>query len=126
MKKSTLTEACINKEQALEQKINANTDAEKSVGRLKRQQRAIRIVRQLVEQNIEGDDVAMTSDLEDDIMSMLEASRGRSSVVVHEGDTLLELWQRYNNVPDMMKKINSQLEKNGWVINGTTGAVIKA
>lgn len=126
MFKMDLINACLAKETALEQQIAANSEAEKSVGRLKRQQRAIRVIRQIVEQNIEGDEVAMTSELEDDLLAMLEASKGRSSVVVHEGDTLLELWQKYSEVPDMMKKVNAQLEKNGWVIDGTTGAVIKA
>lgn len=125
MFKMDLINACLAKETALEQQIAANSEAEKSVGRLKRQQRAIRVIRQLVEQNCE-DWVAMTDELEDELMAMLEASRGRSSVVVHEGDTLLELWQKYSEVPDMMKKVNAQLEKNGWVIDGTTGAVIKA
>lgn len=125
MLKMDLITACLEKEKALEQQIAANSEAEKSVGRLKRQQRSIRVIRQLVEQNCE-DWVAMTDELEDELMAIIEPSKGRSSVVVHEGDTLLELWQKYSEVPDMMKKVNAQLEKNGWVIDGTTGAVIKA
>lgn len=125
MFKMDLINACLEKEKALEQQIAANSEAEKSVGRLKRQQRAIRVIRSIVEQNC-SEEVKMTNETEDELMAIIEPSRSHQSVVVHEGDTLLELWQMYNEVPDVMKKINAQLEKNGWVIDGTTGAVIKA
>lgn len=124
MKKNELVEACLQKEQALEQQIAANSEAEKSVGRLKRQQRAIRVIRSIVEQNC-SEEVKMTNETEDELMAIIEPSRSHQSVVVHEGDTLLELWQKYSEVPDMMAKINKACDKAGLIIDGTTGALIR-
>lgn len=124
MFKMDLINACLEKEQALESAIKSNAEADKSVGRMKRQQRAIRVIRWLVEQNC-AEEVAMTDELEVDLMAILEPSKGRSSVVVHEGDTLLELWQKYSEVPDMMAKINKACDKAGLIIDGTTGALIR-
>ena len=125
MLKSNLINACLEKEKALEQQIAANSEADKSVGRLKRQCRAIRVIRQIVEANC-GDEVKMTNETEDELTAIIEPSRSHSSVVVHEGDTLLELWQKYSEVPDMMAKINRACDKAGLIIDGTTGALIKA
>ena len=124
MKKTDLVAACTQKEQALEKQIAANSKEEKSIGRLKRQQRAIRVIRQLVEQNC-SEEVKMSNEVEDELMAIIEPSRSHQSVVVHEGDTLLELWKKYSEVPDMMAKINKACDKAGLIIDGTTGALIR-
>ena len=109
----------------LETQVMKNKTDEKSVGRLKRQARALRVVLDIMEHNVEGD-VVMSPEAEDDLRAMISPKKGKSTVVVHEGDSLLILATSvYANVPDVMAKINRAADKAGLILDGSTGLYIR-
>ena len=126
MDKAELICMCLDSEELLQTRIDTGKAEKTSVGRYTRTQRAIRIIRMLVARNC-ADEVELDYDTEQDLMALLDPQQGGGTkVIVHIGDTLLELYQRYSEVPNFMKKLNEQLEKKGWIIDGTTGAVKEA
>ena len=65
-------------------------------------------------------------DLEDDLLAMIEARKGKTLIEVHEGDSYIELITvKYPDVRDIVAKINKQMEHKGLVLDGATGLIIK-
>ncbi len=100
-----------------------STSKDKSVGRLKRQSRALRVISELITKWCPDE---FKLDLEDDLLAMIEAKKGKTVIEVHEGDSYIELITvKYPDVRDIVAKINTQMEHKGLVLDGTTGLIIK-
>ena len=98
-------------------------DKDKSVGRLKRQSRALKVIRELITKWCPDE---FQLDLEDDLLAMIEAHKGKTLIEVHEGDSYIELITvKYPDVRDSVAKINKQMEHKGLVLDGATGLIIK-
>ena len=50
---------------------------------------------------------------------------GSSKVVVKEGDSILDLMEKYSETKDLLVKLNKAAEKVGCRLNFTTGIVVK-
>lgn len=61
------------------------------------------------------------------LITTLEGERvARSSVEVKEGDSILELMQKYEDKKDLQAKLTKTAEKAGLVLNYKTGKIEKA
>lgn len=100
-----------------------SADKDKSVGRLKRQSRALKVISELITKWCPDE---FKLDLEDDLLAMIEARKGKTLIEVHEGDSYIELITvKYSDVRDIVTKINKQMEHKGLVLDGATGLIIK-
>ena len=88
------------------------TDKDKSVGRLKRQSRALKVISELITKWCPDE---FKLDLEDDLLAMIEARKGKTLIEVHEGDSFIELITvKYPDVRDIVTKINQQMGRRRW------------
>lgn len=93
---------------------------------LGRTRRTLHLIHSLLEQL--GDKVKLDdADRETLILitSLAEERAERTSIVVNEGDSLLELLQKYDGKKDLQKKLTAACEKAGLAIDYKTGLIVK-
>ena len=92
--------------------------------KLSRDRRVLHLINSLINQV--GDKVWLYEDDMDTLVliTTLSGERAvRSSVEVHEGDSILELLQKYADKKDIQKKIQTACEKANLVMNFKTGLI---
>ena len=92
--------------------------------KLSRDRRVLHLINSLINQV--GDKVWLYEDDMDTLVliTTLSGERAvRSSVEVHEGDSILELLQKYADKKDIQKKIQTACEKANLVMNFKTGFI---
>lgn len=95
--------------------------------KLGRDRRVLQLISSLMEQL--GDKVKLSEDDMDTfvLITTLESERAeRTSVTVSEGDSILELMQKYEDKKDLQAKLTKAAEKAGLVLNYRTGKIEKA
>lgn len=92
--------------------------------KLGRERRVLHLINSLIAQV--GDKIKLSEDDMDTfvLITTLSGERAsRTSVEVHEGDSILELLQKYADKKDIQKKIQTACEKVGLVMNFKTGLI---
>lgn len=92
--------------------------------KLGRDRRVLHLINSLITQL--GDKIKLSEDDMDTfvLITTLSGERAsRTSVEVHEGDSILELLQKYADKKDIQKKIQTACEKVGLVMNFKTGLI---
>ena len=95
--------------------------------KLGRERRVLHLINSLITQL--GDKVKFDKDDMDTfvLITTLAGERtARSSIEVKEGDSILELLQKYADKKDIQKKIQTACEKVGLVMNFKTGLIEKS
>ena len=98
--------------------------------KLGRDRRVLHLIRTLL--TLAGDDDGLVELSEDDmntlvLITTLAGERTeRSSIEVNEGDSILELLQKYEEKKDLQKKLAAACEKKGLKLDYTSGTVVKA
>lgn len=117
--KAELLDEIVSKVSELDAQIKANKDEDKSIGRLRRKARALRVVGSLIATFVEDDE--FTFDMEDEMLQMLECKKGKKIVFnIKEGDDILQKMDEYENVKDVYKRIMAQADKMGLKLVGST------
>lgn len=95
--------------------------------KLGRERRVLHLINSLISQlggNVSLNEADMDTFV---LITTLTGERAdRSSVEVKEGDSILELMQKYAEKKDLAAKLNKAAEKKGLKLDFTTGTVIKA
>ena len=91
-----------------------------------RDRRVLNLIKALVKQ-IPSDVELSEKDMDTfTLITCLASERvARSSVVINEGDKLMDVLQKYASVKDIARKIQTQCEKLGLHIDYTTGMISK-
>ena len=92
--------------------------------KLGRERRVLHLIASLLQQV--GDGVKLSKDDMNTfvLITTLAGERAvRSSVEVHEGDSILELLQKYSDKKDIQKKLQTACEKANLVMNFKTGLI---
>lgn len=92
--------------------------------KLGRERRVLHLIASLLKDDtkLEGDDLDTFV-----LITTLSSERAeRSSVEVKEGDSILELMQKYEEKKDLQKKLVTACEKAGLKLDYTSGKVVKA
>lgn len=91
---------------------------------LRRQRKTLHLIDELVQKGLEG----ISSESHDLLITLttLEGERNRSIVTVQEGDSILELMQRYQDVNKLAEKLTRAAEKIGCKLDYISGKVVKA
>lgn len=98
--------------------------------KLGRDRRVLHLIRSLL--TLAGDDDGLVKLSEDDmdtfvLITTLAGERvERSSIEVNEGDSILELLQKYEEKKDLQKKLATACEKKGLKLDYVSGTVVKA
>ena len=112
MNKSTTWVAISQKIAELDAQIAGNNKEDKSVGRLKRQARALRVISALMEYAPE--DFSLGASLDKDLDDMITPKKGKKIVFdIKEGDSVIELLDKYKDVKDGYHRILAQAEQMG-------------
>ena len=94
--------------------------------KLGRERRVLHLINALLSQI---EDVKLKKDDMDTfvlITTLASERTGRSSIEVHEGDSILELLQKYADKKDIQKKLSAACEKIGLIMNFKTGLIEKS
>lgn len=105
-------------------KITRNTRGTK-LYKLGRNRRVLCLIRTLLDTYDEN----KLSDADKDTLTLLttlENERTVYKVEVHEGDSIMNLLQEYQDVKDIMSKITKACERSGLKQDFTTGTIVKA
>lgn len=92
--------------------------------KLGRDRRILHLIASLLKDDtkLEGDDLDTFV-----LITTLSSERAeRTSIEVKEGDTILELMQKYEEKKDLQKKLIAACEKAGLKLDYTSGKVVKA
>lgn len=92
--------------------------------KLGRDRRILHLIASLLKDDtkLEGDDLDTFV-----LITTLSSERAeRASIEVKEGDTILELMQKYEEKRDLQKKLIAACEKAGLKLDYTSGKVVKA
>lgn len=92
--------------------------------KLGRDRRILHLIASLLKDDtkLEGDDLDTFV-----LITTLSSERAeRTSIEVNEGDTILELMQKYEEKRDLQKKLIAACEKAGLKLDYTSGKVVKA
>ena len=92
--------------------------------KLGRERRVLHLINSLIAQL--GDNVKFSKDDMDTfvLITTLTSERAeRSSVEVHEGDSIQELLEKYQDKKDILKKLQTACEKAGLKMNFKTGLI---
>lgn len=92
--------------------------------KLGRDRRILHLIASLLKDDtkLEGDDLDTFV-----LITTLSSERAeRTSIEVKEGDTILELMQKYEEKRDLQKKLIAACEKAGLKLDYTSGKVVKA
>ena len=95
--------------------------------KLSRERRVLHLINSLIAQL--GDKIKLNKDDMDTfvLITTLASERAvRSSIEVKEGDSILELLQKYADKKDIQKKLQTACEKVGLVMNFKTGLIEKS
>lgn len=98
--------------------------------KLGRDRRVLHLIRSLL--TLAGDDDGLVELSENDmdtfvlITTLAEERAERSSIEVNEGDSILELLQKYEEKKDLQKKLATACEKKGLKLDYVSGTVVKA
>lgn len=95
--------------------------------KLGRDRRVLHLISSLIDQL--GDKVKLSPEDMDTfvLITTLESERAdRSSVTVSEGDSILELMQKYEDKKDLQAKLTKAAEKAGLKLDYKSGLVVKA
>ena len=98
--------------------------------KLGRDRRVLHLIRSLL--TLAGDDDGLVELSENDmdtfvLITTLAGERTeRSSIEVNEGDSILELLQKYEEKKDLQKKLATACEKKGRKLDYVSGTVVKA
>lgn len=98
--------------------------------KLGRDRRVLHLIRSLL--TLAGDDDGLVELSENDmntfvLITTLAGERTeRSSIEVNEGDSILELLQKYEEKKDLQKKLATACEKKGLKLDYASGTVVKA
>lgn len=98
--------------------------------KLGRDRRVLHLIRSLL--TLAGDDDGLVELSENDmdtfvLITTLASERPeRSSIEVNEGDSILELLQKYEDKKDLQKKLATACEKKGLKLDYVSGTVVKA
>lgn len=103
----------------LDAQIKAAKDEEKSIGRIRRKVRSLKVVCSLISTFVEDDE--FTFDMEDEMLQMLECKKGKRIVFdIKEGDDIIQKMDEYNNVKDVYKRMMAQADAMGLKLVGST------
>lgn len=105
--------------------ISKNTRSTKLYA-LGRDRRVLHLIRTLMEANPDIKLDAADSDTFVLITTLAAERTVQSSVVVNEGDLILDLLQKYADKKDISSKLNKACEKAGLKMDYATGKVVKA
>ena len=89
--------------------------------KLGRERRVLHLINSLIAQL--GDNVKFSKDDMDTFVLITTLASERSSIEVKEGDSILELLQKYADKKDIQKKLQTACEKVGLVMNFKTGLI---
>ena len=92
--------------------------------KLGRERRVLHLINSLIAQV--GDKIKLSEDDMDTfvLITTLSGERAvRSSVEVHEGDSIQELLEKYQDKKDILKKLQNACEKANLVMNFKTGII---
>ena len=95
--------------------------------KLGRERRVLHLINSLITQL--GDNVKFSKDDMDTfilITTLASERTARSSIEVKEGDSILELLQKYADKKDIQKKLQTACEKAGLIMNFKTGFIEKS
>ena len=92
--------------------------------KLGRERRVLHLINSLIAQL--GDNVKFSKDDMDTFVLITTLASERSSIEVKEGDSILELLQKYADKKDIQKKLQTACEKVGLVMNFKTGLIEKS
>lgn len=98
--------------------------------KLGRDRRVLHLIRSLL--TLAGDDDGLVELSENDmntfvLITTLAGERTeRSSIEVNEGDSILELLQKYEEKKDLQRKLATACEKKGLKLDYASGTVVKA
>lgn len=98
--------------------------------KLGRDRRVLHLIRSLL--TLAGDDDGLVELSENDmdtfvLITTLAGERAeRSSIEVNEGDSILELLQKYAEKKDLQRKLATACEKKGLKLDYVSGTVVKA
>lgn len=98
--------------------------------KLGRDRRVLHLIRSLL--TLAGDDDGLVELSENDmdtfvLITTLAGERAEhSSIEVNEGDSILELLQKYEEKKDLQKKLATACEKKGLKLDYVSGTVVKA
>ena len=95
--------------------------------KLGRERRVLHLINSLITQL--GDNVKFSKDDMDTfilITTLASERTARSSIEVKEGDSILELLQKYADKKDIQKKLQTACEKVGLIMNFKTGFIEKS
>ena len=98
--------------------------------KLGRDRRVLHLIRSLL--TLAGDDAGLVELSENDmntfvlITTLARERTERSSIEVNEGDSILELLQKYEEKKDLQKKLATACEKKGLKLDYISGTVVKA
>ena len=90
--------------------------------KLGRDRRVLHLINSLITQL--GDNVKLSEDDMDTLVlitTLTSERAARSSIEVHEGDSIQELLEKYQNKKDILKKLQDACEKAGLRMNFKTG-----
>ena len=105
----------------LESLIGARKAENKKVGSQQRKLKLVKLVAHLAQL---ADISKLTEDERTTLDSLMTEYTGhRYEVTIKLGDSLLELWQRYSNVPKLKERIDKVCSANHWHLNPSTGVV---
>ena len=95
--------------------------------KLGRERRVLHLVSSLISQL--GDKVVLNDADRDTLIlitTLASERTERSSIEVNEGDSILELLQKYEEKKDLQKKLAAACEKKGLKLDYKSGTVVKA
>ena len=110
--KAELLDEIVQKVSELDAQVSSNKSEEKSVGRLKRKARALRVIGSLISTFIEDEE--FTFDMEDEMLQMLECKKGKKITFdIKPGDKLMDVLDKYQDVKDVYNKVKKYAESHG-------------
>ena len=99
---------------SLEADILAAEKEDKSSGKLKRQARALKVIKQLINDYIDEDDFELGNNMEDELLQMINCKKGKRVLLeVHAGDKLGDLLEKYSTVKDIYRKLQDRCNELG-------------
>ena len=104
----------------LDAQVTKSKAEEKSVGRSKRQARALKVIADLI-QLYAPDEFMLTGLLNGELEAMINPSNGQKFVFeMKEGDSILDLLDKYEHVKDAYKRMMTQADAMGLKLVGST------
>lgn len=117
MNKSTTLSAISQKVAELEAQVTGNKEEDKSVGRLKRQARALKVCAALIDAYAPED--FSIGALDTELSAMITPKKGKEIIIdVNEGDNVLQVLEANQNIKDAYNRILKTCARKGLKIVG--------